>query len=349
MSGLTPPNILSYTGQIAVPSINRTFPPTTSFNDFNVPTIWTDTLHENAYILVSKALGVAEWIMLGGAPGALDTITTPDATVVVPSAGNINFLNGTGISITGSGNDITFSPGTFTVTAGTGLATGGTANLNSAVTLALSTPVTVAHGGTGDTSLTAYAVLCGGTTSTNPIQSIASVGTSGQVLTSNGAGALPSMQNGSQAGKQLVLATLSNAVANATGDGTDYTIVYDTAPVNTGTAYNVATGVFTAPGTATYLISGAICINNLTAAHATGFTVISTTPLALTADRGNYGAMRAVSGGGAYSASFCGYASLTVGQTISITIVVAGSTKTITIEGSGSTQAFNYMSICQIA
>lgn len=52
----------------------------------------------------------------------------------------------------------------------------------------------VAGGGTGVTSNTAYAVLCGGTTSTNPIQSIASVGTSGQVLTSNGAGALPTFQ-----------------------------------------------------------------------------------------------------------------------------------------------------------
>ena len=52
----------------------------------------------------------------------------------------------------------------------------------------------VAGGGTGVTSLTAYAVLTGGTTSTNPIQSIASVGTTGQVLTSNGAGALPTFQ-----------------------------------------------------------------------------------------------------------------------------------------------------------
>jgi microcystin-dependent protein len=52
----------------------------------------------------------------------------------------------------------------------------------------------VASGGTGVSSNTAYAVLCGGTTSTNPIQSIASVGTAGQVLTSNGAGALPTMQ-----------------------------------------------------------------------------------------------------------------------------------------------------------
>lgn len=52
----------------------------------------------------------------------------------------------------------------------------------------------VAGGGTGTASHTAYAVLCGGTTGTGAIQSIASVGTSGQVLTSNGAAALPTMQ-----------------------------------------------------------------------------------------------------------------------------------------------------------
>lgn len=52
----------------------------------------------------------------------------------------------------------------------------------------------VAGGGTGLTSATAYAVLCGGTTSTGAFQSIASVGTSGQALLSNGAGALPTFQ-----------------------------------------------------------------------------------------------------------------------------------------------------------
>ena len=52
----------------------------------------------------------------------------------------------------------------------------------------------VAGGGTGDTSFTAYAVICGGTSSTAALQSIASVGSSGNVLTSNGAGALPTWQ-----------------------------------------------------------------------------------------------------------------------------------------------------------
>ena len=56
------------------------------------------------------------------------------------------------------------------------------------------TDVPVTDGGTGLSSTTAYAVLCGGTTSTGALQSVASVGTSGQVLTSNGAGALPTFQ-----------------------------------------------------------------------------------------------------------------------------------------------------------
>jgi hypothetical protein len=55
----------------------------------------------------------------------------------------------------------------------------------------------VANGGTGATSATAYAVQCGGTTSTGAHQSIASVGTAGQVLTSNGASALPTFQTAS--------------------------------------------------------------------------------------------------------------------------------------------------------
>jgi len=55
----------------------------------------------------------------------------------------------------------------------------------------------VANGGTGATSATAYAVQCGGTTSTGAYQSVASVGTAGQVLTSNGAAALPTFQTAS--------------------------------------------------------------------------------------------------------------------------------------------------------
>jgi hypothetical protein len=76
-------------------------------------------------------------------------------------------------------------------------------------------PVTVANGGTGNASATAYAVLCGGTTSTGAVQSIASVGTSGQVLTSNGAGALPTFQAAPGGGIQSVTISLTNSQIKA--------------------------------------------------------------------------------------------------------------------------------------
>ena len=71
-------------------------------------------------------------------------------------------------------------------------------NSSSSISINLSTQVTgvlpVAHGGTGDSSFTAYAPIFGGTTSTGALQS-GTVGTAGQVLTSNGAGALPTFQS----------------------------------------------------------------------------------------------------------------------------------------------------------
>ncbi len=51
----------------------------------------------------------------------------------------------------------------------------------------------VAGGGTGLATLTAFELLAAGTTSTGALQQIG-LGTAGQVLTSNGAGALPSYQ-----------------------------------------------------------------------------------------------------------------------------------------------------------
>lgn len=55
-------------------------------------------------------------------------------------------------------------------------------------------PLKVPFGGTGKVAVTPYAVLCGGTVSSSAIQSVGTVGSSGQVLTSNGPGALPSFQ-----------------------------------------------------------------------------------------------------------------------------------------------------------
>ena len=60
----------------------------------------------------------------------------------------------------------------------------------------VSFPITVPEGGTGGTAVTAYALIAGGTSPTTPFQQVSGAGTSGQVLTSNGAGTVPSWQPG---------------------------------------------------------------------------------------------------------------------------------------------------------
>jgi hypothetical protein len=86
---------------------------------------------------------------------------------------------------------------------------------------ALANPLTVANGGTGDATLTAYAVLCGGTTTTAAIQSIASVGTANQILTSNGAGTLPTFQTAPTVALGFAV-FIQTGVSSGPVDGTTY-------------------------------------------------------------------------------------------------------------------------------
>lgn len=110
MTDVMPPGPLSYLGQVATNYITRTFPPTTANNQFTVPTIWIDTNGKAAYILVAKPLGVADWVLMASSIGDIATITLlPDGTVINPVAGNVNFIEGTGVGIHGSSNNITFS------------------------------------------------------------------------------------------------------------------------------------------------------------------------------------------------------------------------------------------------
>ncbi len=106
---IPPPGPLAYEGTVAIPYILRNFAPTTSNNQFSVPTLWIDPSDSAAYMLLSKPGGVADWALLANSGGSITDIDTPDGNTVSPSAGTISFVNGTGTTITGSGSSVTFN------------------------------------------------------------------------------------------------------------------------------------------------------------------------------------------------------------------------------------------------
>lgn len=167
-------------------------------------------------------------ILLGSGTGAITVTSQPtNGQVLVGSTGVDPVLStltaGTGITVTNGAGSITIDAinnGTVTSVSGTAnriTSTGGAtpvididanyigqASITTLGTITTGvwngTDIEVADGGTGRGTATAYAVLCGGTTATGAHQSIASVGTSGQVLKSNGAGALPTFQDAAAGG-----------------------------------------------------------------------------------------------------------------------------------------------------
>jgi len=113
-------------------------------------------------------------------------------------------------------------------------------------TLVFAVPVSVPKGGTGNTTFTAYSLLCGGTTSTGSFQNVSGLGSVNQVLTSNGASTLPTWQNSSGSG--TVNSGTANQLAyyNTTG-----TAVSGLTDVNNGILATNSTGVPTWVGSLT--------------------------------------------------------------------------------------------------
>ncbi len=123
----------------------------------------------NGYVLSATTSGIMSWI--------------------ATSSGTVTSVSGTLNRITSTGGitpviDISASyVGQSSITTVGALASG---SLTTGFT-----PITVPIGGTGKTTFTAYSVICAGTTATGAFQNVSGVGSLGNVLTSQGVGALP--------------------------------------------------------------------------------------------------------------------------------------------------------------
>lgn len=154
------------------------------------------------YVLIQSAANSANFMH-----GRVTAYAAGSLTVNVTAFGGTGTLNDWVISVSGPQGATGAAGGAGAGTGDmlksenlSGLANYATARSNLGLgALAILSSAGVSVGGTGRTSHTAYSVLCGGTSPTNPQQSVASVGTAGQVLKSNGPGALPSFQTLSDA------------------------------------------------------------------------------------------------------------------------------------------------------
>jgi hypothetical protein len=167
--------------------------------------------------------------------------TTPNVTITQATTSTNGYLSSTDWNtFNGKQNSITFGTGVLTAigvnigSAGAPVLFNGALGTPTSGSAANLTGAVVAGGGTGVGSLTAYAPLFGGTTSTGPVQS-GTVGTAGQFLVSNGAGALPTFQTSCLSGASFTI--VNDANFNFAITGSAFPLV------------NAATGTLTFVGT----------------------------------------------------------------------------------------------------
>lgn len=195
--------VLQSAGAAADPTFSTaTYPATTTINQIlysSAANVVGELTTANNGTLVTSAAGVPS--VLAG-PGTTGNILQSNAAAA-PSFSTATY------PVTTAQGDLLLSSAANTITALAKDATATRYLSNTGVTnnaawaqVVLTDGVTgtlpVANGGTGIATATQYAVICGGAASgTAPFQPLASVGTTGQVLTSNGAAMLPTWQNSS--------------------------------------------------------------------------------------------------------------------------------------------------------
>jgi len=272
---------------------------------------------------IATALGVnvgnaGAPVLFNGAGGTPSSLTLTNAAGL-PKASITGF--GTGVStalgnnIGSAGAPVTFNgaggtPSSITLTNATSLPIStGVSGLGTGVATFLGTPsaanftsmmtgpVNVAGGGTGNATLTAYAPVFGGTTGTAALQS-GTVGTAGQVLTSNGAGALPTFQTAGGGGCTTICTMTSLALNGASigsydlattgqakfGDTITITSMYVPSGnsqwyVNGGTALINATTVTLNTNSVSWLFSSSSMAGPTGSALSTGAPAGSSSPL----------------------------------------------------------------------
>ena len=120
-------------------------------------------------------------------------------------------------------------------------------------------------GGGGVTGYTGYTGPAGSATNTGATGFTGYTGPAGKTGPAGSAGATG--PSGGLASSSQVGAYLSTSPTNISGDGTVYTIIFDTVQYDSGSNYNNSNGQFTAPATGKYFVATNVYFTNLSTSY----------------------------------------------------------------------------------
>ncbi len=134
-----------------------------------------------------------------------------------------------------------------------------------------------------------------------------------------------------------VIAYKSADDTNATGDGTAFTVIFDTEVKDQSNSYNNSTGTFTAPYTGSYLFTGSVGLTAL-GSTTTSKVAVTATSRTLQGNSWNGGAIK--SAGNQADHCFTCIIDMTAGDTCTIVVTASGTTKTVTVQGNTVTTTY---------
>ena len=141
----------------------------------------------------------------------------------------------------------------------------------------------------------------------------------------------------------ILVKPVDSGLANVTGDGTVYTIVYGSEVFDQGADFSSTT--FTAPVTGRYQVSGQVMLSNMASGHTTAVINVVTSNRSYLQQFNPY----AISSGTLAPMPFSAIVDMDAADTITVTAAVSGGAKTVYVNQNTDTDLRTWLSIQMIA
>jgi hypothetical protein len=268
----------------------------------------------------------------------------------IPTANSGTILRGQGI-----GTNSAFSTATYPDSTVQGdLLISSTSNTLTSLAKNTTSTRYLANTGTSNNPAWDQVNLTNGITGVLPIANggtnSSSMTTSSGIITYNGSSlvtstaTIDSSNRYTNSSQPIAIIEFGSTVNNVTGDGTVYTIKFDTAELNVGNSYTTSTGVFTAPIAGRYLFSYSVTVTNVTVLHTSGNCIFVSSAFTGANNSNNPGAIfNPVSNLLTYT--FSRIWTTNANSTFSVTITISGSTKTVGVKGLDAGGSYTSLSI----